>query len=371
MKIAFLLGSLNRGGTETLVLDVFNNARSADLEIIGIYRNGGALYDDFINTNVQLDLLKPRFFLDPFYIIRLRRLLKKNEVNIVHAQQSFDAFYAWIAGLGTGIRVVLTFHGNNYLFGGRVNTFTKMIINKTSLNIYVSRSQMNDYKKNYNIKVGKNQTVVYNGISFDKFDNIDLQSIRKELNIPDKTILIGSVGNFVEGRDQLTVCKFLNLLNQKGAEFVFLFVGGKNNAVPWLYDDCVKYCDDHHIRDKVIFLGSRQDVPNILSQLDAFVYSTKHDTFGIAVIEAMAAGIPVFVNDWEVMTEITDQGKHGIVYKTKDEKDLLRHFMDFLNNRTVYQNKAKEDALWVRDQYSIETHMNALKQKYQSIIKPN
>ena len=97
-----------------------------------------------------------------------------------------------------------------------------------------------------------------------------------------------------------------------------------------MYDECVTYCQQNSLLDKVSFLGSRDDVPTILQQLDAFVYATDHDTFGIGVVEAMAVGIPVFVNDWEVMTEITDNGKFATLYKSKDEKDLLRHFLLFL-----------------------------------------
>lgn len=368
MKIAYLLGSLNRGGTETLLLDVFRHSGKAGLDIIGFYRRSGALYQDFKDTAVPMIEFRPKFLFDPFYFIRLRRQLKKNQINIVHAQQALDAIYAWIACLGLEIKVVLTFHGYNFKYDKNLKQITRFIINRTALNIYVSKSQMKIYKEKYRIRSGQKQAVVYNGISFDKFENIKQESIKKEFNIPEDSLLLASVGNFVAVRDQMTICRFLHLLNKEGVQFAFIFAGGKNNAVPHLYDDCVEYCASHGISDKVFFPGSRQDVPNILSQLDAFIYATNHDTFGIAVIEAMAVGIPVFVNDWEVMAEITDQGKHGIVYKTKDEKDLLSHFLGYLENRSAYQNKAREDALWARDQYSIQAHIESLKEKYQSVI---
>jgi len=110
--------------------------------------------------------------------------------------------------------------------------------------------------------------------------------------------------------------------------------------MPHLYDDCVNYCKQNGLEYKVLFLGSRTDIPQILDQLDAFVYATDHDTFGIAVVEAMAVGVPVFVNDWEVMKEITVDGKYATLYKTKDEKDLLREFMLFLQNKQVCQSKS-------------------------------
>jgi glycosyltransferase involved in cell wall biosynthesis len=109
----------------------------------------------------------------------------------------------------------------------------------------------------------------------------------------------------------------------------------------------------------------RTDVPHILAQSDAFVYATDYDTFGIAVAEAMATGIPVFVNDWEVMSEITEQGKYATLYKTKDEKDLLGKFMLFLASKNDYISKAQLAQQFVRSSYSIEQHIPNLMQQYE------
>ena len=78
----------------------------------------------------------------------------------------------------------------------------------------------------------------------------------------------------------------------------------------------------------------------------------------------MAVGIPVFVNDWDVMKEITGNGKYATLYKTKNENDLLREFMLFLQNKALYQAKANEASIFVRKQYSIEKHIEKLKKVY-------
>ena len=115
-------------------------------------------------------------------------------------------------------------------------------------------------------------------------------------------------------------------------------------------------------------MGARSDVPDILTQLDAFIYATDHDTFGIAVIEAMASSVPVFVNDWEVMLEITEGGNYAHLYNTKDPEDLLSKFLPFTANPDLYKQKAEEAARWVRETYSIERHLNQLKETYKRII---
>jgi glycosyltransferase involved in cell wall biosynthesis len=109
-------------------------------------------------------------------------------------------------------------------------------------------------------------------------------------------------------------------------------------------------------------------VPEILNQLDAFIYATNHDTFGIAVIEAMSVGLPVFVNDWEVMIEITDQKEHGIFYETKNEQDLLNKFLNFLQNKKMHLDKAKSDAKWVEQRYGITHFLEGLNKNYTDLL---
>ena len=374
MKIAYLLGSLNRGGTETLLLDVFRNAKQNELEAMGIYRKSGSLELDFRQSGVEMAQL-PVGENPLAYLIKLRELLVRNKISIVHAQQPIDALFAWLACLGTGMKIALTFHGYDFNDKKTGASILKFIIKRTDANLFVSEMQRQYYQQQYSLKAEK-QTVVYNGISFDKLNMLThwmtlshpMSNLRNELNILPDTLLIGSVGNFVPVRDQLTLCRFLKLLDEQEVDFHFVFIGKRAENKPDLYDDCYNFCQQNNLLDRVSFLGSRNDVPALLHQLDAFLYATDHDTFGIAVVEAMAVGIPVFVNDWEVMTEVTDRGKYATLYKTKEDVDLLQQFMLFLQNKTPYKTKALEAARFVREMYSIEKHIENLKQVYRRLM---
>ena len=199
-------------------------------------------------------------------------------------------------------------------------------------------------------------------MNFDKI--IKVKDTSTTSNDDLKPLQMGAVGNFVIGRNQFTLCKFLHLLDMEGVEFKFYFVGRRNDKEPWRFDDCVKFCQENGLSDKVEFLGARSDVPELLASWDAFLYSTDHDTFGIAVVEAIAAGLPTFVNDWSVMNEITDNGKLAHLYKTKNPEDLLRVFNDYLRNRVVYKREAMENAQVIKERFSIEKHLKALSGVY-------
>ena len=369
MKIAYLLGSLNRGGAETLALDVLKEVKNTNLNLIVIHRKKGLLYENFKKTDSSLIHLHPHLLLDISYFIKLRKVLRSKNIQIVHCHQKIDAIYAFFATVGLPIKLVLTFHGHHGISDNFIlRLMVAFIMKRTDLNIYVSHSQIKYYMMKYNLLLSTKQKVVYNGISFKNFEKNACLSLRKEFSLPEECHLIGTVGNFTSGKDQKTICRFLVLLHQQSVDFYFIFVGEKSTAEPWLFDDCVRFCEENGLANKVSFLGSRNDVPNILSQLDAFIYSTAHDTFGIAVVEAMAAEVPVFVNDWGPMIEITDNGKLATIYQSKNENDLLNKFRDFLNSTEGYKIKAMKAADIVKTKYCIENHLQELKKVYQTLI---
>ncbi|WP_294140289.1 glycosyltransferase family 4 protein [uncultured Sanguibacteroides sp.] len=362
MKVAYFLGALNRGGMETLLLDILSRANTASYQIVCIYREEGGISDAFKATGVPLFKMTPRRGMDLSYILRLRRLLCREKVDIVHAQHSLEACYAWLATRGCGIKIIQTFHGYDYHQTAKGRFFMKWMIRHADLNIFVSEVQKSYYEKKYHFPPNRSQ-VVYNGIDFAKFE----QRGRGE-TFESPGLLIGSVGNFVPGRDQITICRFLVLLKKTGIPFRFLFAGRKDSRYPHLYDECVRFCETEGLQEEVCFLGTRSDVPSLLAQWDAFIYSTEHDTFGIAVIEAIAAGIPVFVNDWEVMREVTEEGRLAVLYKTKEVERLLSFFLDFYAHPEEYREKAQKAALHIKEKYGIEKHMEELSKRYAYLL---
>jgi glycosyltransferase involved in cell wall biosynthesis len=362
--IAYLLGSLNRGGAETLLLDVFNQAKSNGLNAVCAYRKSGALEDQFLQSGIPFQKIN---FKNIFSGLRkLHHFFRIHKVKVAHAHQPIDAFILWILSLFYPVKVIFTMHGYDYSESFFSGFILKFVLKKTNLNIFVSSTQMEYFAVKYHLDLSR-QKVVYNGISFEKMNiarDSDPTSVRQEFKVEEDALLLGMVGNFLPVRDQLTVCRFLKLLHEKNIKFSFIFAGSKSDVFPELYDTCVEFIRVNKLDHLVHFTGSRNDIPMLLNAMDAFVYSTVYDTFGIAVVEAMASGVPVFVNDWKVMQEITDNGKLAIEYQTKNPEDILDKFLEFRENIHLYKIKAKEIQLLIKNRYSIENHISTLKKIY-------
>lgn len=360
-KVIYLLGSLNRGGAETLILDVFNNASKANFEFEGIYRKGGVLEQAFKSTNVTFKKLSPKFPFDPNYLRCLRSLVLSQGAEIVHAQQYIDAVYAKIALLGTNVKIVQTYHGYD-LGQSRIGDFLiKTISKRIDCNIFVSENQREFFVKKLRLPLERT-AVIYNGLNFAKLGDVKKRIPR------DGKVIMGTVGNFVKGRDPMTLCRFLKKLDEEKISFEFYFVGRRGDKTPYYFDDCERFCKISGLESEVHFLGGRNDVPELLTNWDVFLYSTDHDTFGIAVVEAIASGLPVFVNDWEVMREVSLDGKYAVLYETKNTDDLYNKFQLFLNDKQKYYEMAANNAVEIRRTYSIESHLQSLYKLYNKIL---
>ena len=358
MKVAFFFGALNRGGAETLVSDVLTQSKSLPFEAICIYRKEGNLSSVFHNSPAPM-LRLPRKKSWLLYAIRLRKLLKKQHVDIIHAQTSLNAIIAVLCTLFTPIRVITTFHGFSFVNSPRPLRW--LVFRGSRRIIFVSDYLRKGYLEHGSFGCSDKCVVVHNGIDFSKFNN----TTHPKDN--DGRVNLCMVGSFGEGRNHMFVCRALNALKEKSTNFHFTFIGAARESEKDIYDNCVEYCHKHNLTGYVTFAGLRNDVPALLNEMDAFVYATRHDSFGIAVIEAIAAGLPTFVNDWCVMQEITLNGQYATLYKTDDIESLCSKIDDFLSHRQEYSQKALDNATAIRQKYSIKEHITSLYEVYKNV----
>lgn len=369
MKVAYFIGALNRGGAESLILDICRQHKSVPYDFVCVYRHEGNMSDDFKKSGANLiQVPKKRGYLR--YLCALRKTFISEEVNIVHSQTPSNTLLLAIALLGTGIQIITTFHGYN--FGHAPRRQRKIVYEVSEKILCVSNHQKQYYEHKWHLPIENKLQVIYNGIDFSKIDS----ALPRDGRRYDGRIRLAMVGNFVSGRSQNIIVKSIHSLYKLGiCDFDFYFIGRRDDKEGWRYDNCVKYAEAHQLGN-IHFLGSRGDVPELLKTMDGFVYSTEHDTFGIAVIEAIAAGLPILVNDWPVMTEVCNLGlpetNNAIrFFRTDDVEDCADKMKELLSdittNKKQLQTNCKQASDVVKRKYSIQKHIENLYAVYQSL----
>ncbi len=365
MKVAFFLGSLKRGGAESLVYDICMRRDCAPFELCCLYRKDDDYSDAFKASGAELiQVIKDGNMLS--YLWKLRKAILAHHIDIVHAQTPSNALVSIVSLLFTRVKILTSFHG--FSFSDAPKWYWKLIYGCSKRIVCVSDFQKRFYENKWGLPDDNKLRVIYNGINFSKLDRPEPDRSHP-LALDKESLNMMMVGSFIEGRSQSFICQVMQRLNLTGKPFNMYFAGRRDDAEPWRYDDCVSFCERNGLADKVHFLGNRADIPYLLRQMDLFLYASEHDTFGIAVIEALASGTPVLVNDWDVMKEITDDGKLAQLYQTDDIDDCLNKILAFAESgKAVFQDGAIARET-VRERYSIERHIQQLNELYLSFCQ--
>lgn len=367
MKVLHFIDSKNRGGAETIALDICRNAKNHGIDLTFVTTQRGVLEEDFRHSGADFVKLTRRLPIDFRLVKNLRRIIKKKEIQIVQAYQAVEGVHLYLATLGLSIKRVLSFQGG-MLYDWKNKISLKFLIPRMNANIAVSEGL-----KKWHAQIDKfdtkNFTVIYNGADEKRLQPAG-KNLKKELNLNDDVKLIGMIGNFYREprKDQLTVCKsfsevFKGIKNVHG-----IFVGTIEEGAEKKFADCVNFCKENNIAEKVHFLDARSDVPDILAGLEVFVFSSLHEGLPVAAVEAMLAKVPMIVSNIEPLLEVSDNGKYAEVFEVQNATELAQKILQLLKDDLARKDLAAHAYEFAKENFSIEAHLRQLKKLYEKIL---
>lgn len=368
MRVLHLLDRLDTGGLEVLVLDICKNANKHGLDMVLVAMGGGNLENDFKDTGIPFLILKRRFPFDPMIVLQLRKIVKKYSIDVVHAHLLVAGVHSYIATLFTRVKTVLSHHGISPKTSAIERLVEKLIVYHTDVNVAVSRSFLERMSYEKGIDTNKNFFVIYNGIDLGKFKSKNFD-FRKEYNFSNEDILMVMVGNFINNKDQLTVCKALPQIIEKHDNVKIVFIGAKSEKSPEGFDLCYEFCSKNELLNHAFFLGAVKNAGELLSSFDFFIFSSLNESFGIAVIEAMLNNVPVVSSDIPVMLELSCNGKFMIHFKSKDYNDLAKKLLESIDKKDKLSMLSETANEWARHEFSIERHISELKKLYEKLCQ--
>lgn len=217
----------------------------------------------------------------------------KNEYDIVHCNEVLVAKQVFYAARKYGNCKTMVSHSHSCRLSDK---FTKRIRNRL---LVAGLANKSDYcfacsSLSATSTFGKRildsnkYKLIYNAIDADaySFNEEVREKTRKELGLGDNFIL-GNVGRLDPNKNQIFAIKVLQEILRKRSSTKLLLIGeGKDKEF------LEKYVKINGLESNVMFLGRRHDVAEILNAMDYFVFPSKHEGLGIALIEAQASGLP-------------------------------------------------------------------------------
>jgi glycosyltransferase involved in cell wall biosynthesis len=139
------------------------------------------------------------------------------------------------------------------------------------------------------------------------------------LGLAEDTLVFGTVGNLAVKKDQITMIRAFTSVHRQLPQSRLVLVGtGPREAY------LRSLAQQLGVQDAVHFLGMRDDVPDLLPGFDVFVLSSLHEGLSIAVIEAMASGIPVISTRVGGIPQLITDGEDGVLVRPRDVEALAR-----------------------------------------------
>jgi glycosyltransferase involved in cell wall biosynthesis len=323
LNVLFTDDSMDVGGKEKLLLSALEGLdRRRIIPSLCLLRECGVLGDTGRELAEYSSVTGRKGSFSLSTCFRIRRFIKRHKIDIVHCNGVVDAFHVFVATRGIKVKLLCSIHGYE---GGLHGYVHMMILAAFDAVIAVSRSFLIDLvKAGY---VAKRYYYIYNCHS-----NTLSKRITGLCNDPMRIV---SVSRFDWSKDQLTVVEACKVLNDMGKHITVDFVGGGSTC----YVDPVKaLVVKHGLESQVRFLGSVKEIGSLLSEYDAFILSSYAESFGIAIIEAMAAGLPVIASDIPSFREITEDGEYGILFRCGDARHLAEQISMLFSNDGLYSD---------------------------------
>ena len=357
INVLYIRSSFDPGGTESLLLNLFNYDQD-QIEFHYVLLKEGSLIDKLNSKkNIYYKIFR-KHRIDFKVINRIRKIIKINNIRIVHTHQMIELFYACLLKLFIPkLRLYHTVHGyfdNNYKWAQFLEIF---LIRFTVKTFTVSQATKHILiEKGY---PGSKIEVLYNAVSLpQRAGSEELEWFKKKIKLRASDFIVGMIGNFVWWKDQLTLVKAYNLLKEELPNLKIVFIGKESE----FSEKCKEEINPEDLNRRVFFLGAIENAYKYLSIFDLFVMSTLMDTFGIVVIEALMSRVPVLASDIEVMKELSFNGKYFELFRKQDANDLADKIKSKYKN--LNEKKSLYAAEYASENYSYKRFIQDLKNKY-------
>lgn len=357
MKIVQVINSLGGAGAEKLVFDLalLQHELGHEVTVITLY-NFDDIYGKRLATSgvpvINLGVKK-------FSIVtgfKLRSYIKKLSPDVVHSHLFPANYYVVISLIGLSVNKITTEHctlnkrNQNKLF----KLFEVFIYGQYDRIATISdgvEAQNKKYLPAYEKRIVK----INNGINLIKYQmgNANKQFV----GVSENMFVVTMVARFEVEKDQKTLIRAICKLP---ASIILVLVGDGSKI-----SEARDLVSSLSIENRVVFLGFRQDIPQILSLSDVVVLSSHWEGFGLSVVEGMAAGKPVIASNVDGVSDIVNG--YGLLFNVGDDLTLSKHILDCYQNRAYYASLVEKSNTRAKDFDVRVTNENYLK-VYSSMI---
>jgi glycosyltransferase involved in cell wall biosynthesis len=327
-KIVFVIHGLPVGGAEKFLITLVNHLPQDSFEPHIILLSKDETLKHELNTNVFVHKLIKESRFDFSITKRIKRLIDLISPEMVMCVNTYSFFLTKLGySANAPYRFILSPHTtipfSTYNYLQSLVYYRK--VRQNDLVLYLCNAQMRYINKTYKLAT-HNKKVIYNGIdssyySPEKISNTEVTSLLKSLNITHHEKVIVQVARIQKEKRHEDAIEALAILNKKRVsdKVHLLIVGGGDEEKLLLLQNRISQL---RLKDHVHFLGNRQDVRLYYKAASLFTLTSESETFSLAVLEAMAIGLPVVLTNVGGAAEMVTDYQNGFLVPPRDPEKI-------------------------------------------------
>lgn len=357
-KILFLVPRLNDGGGEKVVLSTINELIK-DYEVTVVIVIGGGRLESNLPKEVAKYVISNSEYIDQpqnifkmilnilFFLPYLVKLAFKHNVILAAGEFGGSLYIGAILNMISKRPLIGWAHGEVFkmiklskvtLLRKRIHMFLlKWAYKKAHIILAVSEKTKLDLENNIP-NIGDRIRVIYNPVSLDKINEKAKDPLLEKEYSYFSYPVITAAGRHEYRKGFDIIIKAHALLIKEGFFHYLIIVGGEGEETSTLN----KIIKDLQVEKTVVLTGYKDNPFPIISRSQIFAFPSRSEGFGLALVEAMALGVPVVVsNSAGGALEVIDYGRYGILLSSEDVEEWVKVFKRLLISSTERNHWAR------------------------------
>lgn len=275
----------------------------------------------------------------------LRNILKDNQYDVLICNTITGSIIARLAAKPfrkKGLKVLHINHGLHFFAGAPISRWImgypveKALALLTDVMITINSADYQMAKKHLN--PGAIEKIHGIGVNLERFRNCtvadeDKAALRSSIGIGTQDLVLTYVAEINDNKNQVMLLEALHAVLQVIPNAKLLLIGPEHDR-----GKLRSFAFTHGISENVLFLGWRENIPELLKISDIYVASSKSEGLGVNLIEAMACGLPVIASKNRGHEEIICHGRNGFLVEQGDFEDMASYILRLTDNSDLKED---------------------------------
>jgi glycosyltransferase involved in cell wall biosynthesis len=342
MRVAHIISGLRVGGAERHLVNLMN-ALSCEYRacvFIGAPPDGPSFRDD-LDPDIEQHVVRIRRRNMPVGIVRLAAWLKKAEINVVHTHMYASNLYGCLAAALAGVPVVVTSeHGENPWKRSYQRWIERHVISAIADARFCVSPRILEIRRDRDGVPGSKLKLMVNGTV------LPAAGTSGSANpVP----VIGAVGRFIPAKDYPCLLRAVAELRRRGYELQ-LYILGDGAEFATVRDMVAEL----QLESIVSLPGTVSDMDSWYRRFDIYAISSMREGLPVALLEAMAHGLPVVATDVGAMSETVSDGEGGLIVVPGEPEKLANALARLLDDPDLRDQLGQGARQRIADHYSVE-----------------